>query len=252
MTVLVVALLLIWQIAQIVISGTVGIPGIFTIGAPLVATARRPPQPSADTRPGGVTTIHRRIPGPQEKSAMAPQAGPPAPSPPPIVAPPPQLPAPEQAPAPKAPERAAPSPLVLTRPQTTPAPTPAPEPKPKVAAIPPAPAEPIELPSRSDVEGWIRSQAREFVGGVDKDGLPLYRFDVWLEAPANVNARIQSVTYEYFAPSAQPPNQVGDDRASGFRVKFAGAACAEKLVVKVTLDDGRERKVEVDGCSVLN
>lgn len=113
-------------------------------------------------------------------------------------------------------------------------------------------SEPVRLPSRSDVRGWIRSTAREFVGGVDADGLPLYRFDIWLEAPEGVRAQIQQVSYEYLAPSAKPPLQNSNDSKSGFRVKFGAAACAEKARIMLTMNDGNTRKVNVDGCQILH
>ncbi|MGD9866897.1 MAG: hypothetical protein AB7U38_02740 [Hyphomicrobiales bacterium] len=250
-----VAILLIWQIAQIMTVRTVGMPGVFTIPVNLLGGPRNVEVASA---PGGTTTIYKRVPSPQERPTPAPppQENARVQSPPPVLNPAPEPAAPE---VPKGVERAAPAPQVLTRPETAqpPAPAPAAPQRPNVAAVPPpaaapAPSGPAQLPSQSDVEGWIRSQAREFVGGVDADGLPLYRFDVWLDVPTNVGARIRTVNYEYIAPSAQPPAQVGNDKGTGFRVKFAGAACAEKLIVTVVMDDGRERKVEVDGCAVLN
>ena len=56
------------------------------------------------------------------------------------------------------------------------------------------------LPSRSELKSWIRSNAREFVGGVDADGMPLYRFDLWLDAPEAMRAQVRTVSYAYLAP----------------------------------------------------
>lgn len=111
---------------------------------------------------------------------------------------------------------------------------------------------PSELPGRSDIRGWARSTAREFVGGVDADGMPLYRFDVWLDAPDNMRSQIRSVSYEYRAPSAQPPSQSSSEAGSGFRVKFGAASCAEKAMITVIMNDGQQRSVDVDGCGILN
>ena len=124
---------------------------------------------------------------------------------------------------------------------------------PVVANLPPqATTENVRLPSRSDVRGWAKSTAREFVGGVDADGLPLYRFDIWIDAPKDVLTQIQQVSYEYLAPSAQPAAQKSNDVQNGFRVKFGAAACAEKARITLTMIDGNERKVDVDGCRILN
>ncbi len=74
----------------------------------------------------------------------------------------------------------------------------------------------------------------------------------WLEPPASLSQRIRKVSYAYVAPSAKPTQQSSSDSASGFRVKFGAAACAEKATVTLSLDDGREQQVDVDGCKILN
>jgi hypothetical protein len=108
------------------------------------------------------------------------------------------------------------------------------------------------LPSRSELKSWVKSNAREFVGGVDADGMPLYRFDLWVDAPEAMRAQVRRVSYAYLAPSAQPAEQSSSDATNGFRVKFGAASCAEKATVTLLLVDGRERKVTVDGCRILN
>lgn len=115
-----------------------------------------------------------------------------------------------------------------------------------------ADSRPESLPTSSQVRDWIRSQAREFVGGVDSEGMPLYRFELWLEAPEAARERIRSVSYEYPAPSADPPEQSSGEAQSGFRVRFAAAACAEQATVRLVMDDGREQTVDFDGCRALN
>lgn len=108
------------------------------------------------------------------------------------------------------------------------------------------------LPGPSEVRDWVRSTALEFVGGVDSEGMPLYRFELWLDAPEAARGRIRSVSYEYPAPSAEPREQSSDDAQSGFRVRFAAATCAEEATLTLVMDDGREQTVDFNGCRVLN
>jgi hypothetical protein len=108
------------------------------------------------------------------------------------------------------------------------------------------------LPTASELEGWVKSQAREFVGGVDEAGNILYRFDVWLEPPAAQKQRMVAVDYAFDAPSAQPANQASKNRETGFRVKFGGLSCARSVAVTVTFDNGEQRAAEVDGCRILD
>jgi hypothetical protein len=98
----------------------------------------------------------------------------------------------------------------------------------------------------------VRSQAREFVGGVDSEGMPLYRFELWLEAPEAARAQIRSVSYKYPAPSAEPSEQSSGEAQSGFRVRFAAASCARRATVTVVMRDGSEQTADFDGCKVLN
>ena len=119
--------------------------------------------------------------------------------------------------------------------------------RPEVATLPPEP-----VPSSIAMEGWIKAQAREFVGGMDDDGNMLYRFDVWLEAPAAEKGRIVGVDYAFDAPSAKPPKRSSKDGKTGFRVSFGGLTCATTIEFMVTFEDGERRKAKVDGCEVLN
>lgn len=128
-------------------------------------------------------------------------------------------------------------------------------PKPETAVEPPKPEESkavSALPAPDIIEGWVRIQAREFVGGVDADGIPLYRFDIWLEMPDEIKTQAKSVAYMFDAPSAQPPEQSSDDSKNNFRVKFGGAACAKTVAVTVTFADEQTRKITVDGCEIVN
>jgi hypothetical protein len=212
---------------------------------------------------GGKTMVHRRIPDLRDTldplaRVKAPDEIIPATSPTPV--PVPQLPKQEQgtqiALSPAAP--APPAPVV--QPQFTPPPAPKIKLKPAirpeidVARLPPetAPGGRVDLPSRSDVREWLKSQAWEFLGGVDEAGNILYRFEVWLEAPANTLGAIKSVSYVYDAPSATPPSRNSDLSDGGFRVRFGGKSCAQKVTVTLTMSDGRSRRAVVDGCRALN
>lgn len=128
-------------------------------------------------------------------------------------------------------------------------------PKSDTPVEPPKPEEPESvstLPAPEIIEGWIRIQAREFVGGVDAEGIPLYRFDIWLEMPDDIKTQAKSVAYVFDAPSAQPPEQSSENAKNDFRVKFGGAACAKTVVVTVKFADEQTRKVTVDGCEIVN
>lgn len=124
----------------------------------------------------------------------------------------------------------------------------------EVVSLTPAPA-PVgrtALPSKSEIRDWVKSQAWEFLGGVDAQGNILYRFEVWLEAPADVLGAIKQVSYDYDAPSATPDSRDSNISDGGFRVRFGSLACAQKLTVEVTMADGRSRRAVVDGCRALN
>lgn len=155
------------------------------------------------------------------------------------------------------PNQAAPSNPPTVASNNQPAPVPAkPEPAP-VEQTPPKEAAkpaalPSDLPSASELEGWVKSAAQEFVGGVDSQGNILYRFDVWLDAPADKKERIASVDYMYDAPSATPAAQASSDRASGFRVKFGGLTCAQQVSMTVTFNNGDKREARVNGCQILD
>lgn len=216
--------------------------------------AVQPPQAAPENRQkpqSAITTpAEPALATAQIKPQAEPQANPAGASPPlPVPAPVP-VPSPEQS------EASAPPGLVLPWQGDTA--TKSASEQPRVANLPPEPepgsgsGERGVLPSRSDLRGWLRSEAREFVGGVDADGLPLYRFDVWLDAPEDIKSQMRMVSYEYLAPSAQPPVQSSNDPKNGFRVKFGAAACAEKATVSLVMKDGREQKVTVDGCRILN
>ena len=224
------------------------------------------PQPP-DIESGGKTTVTRRIPVLRDTvdplaRARVPEESIPAPVLTPSPAPQllkkkqgPQIVLAPRKPAPPAPAR---------KPQFTPPPAPEPQPgqKPEPLARPeidlarlppePAPGGPVDLPSKSDIRDWVKSQAWEFLGGVDEAGNILYRFELWLEAPSNMLSAIKSVSYVYDAPSATPPSRDSDRSSGGFRVRFGSMACAQKVTVTLTMSDGRSRRAVVDGCEALN
>lgn len=108
------------------------------------------------------------------------------------------------------------------------------------------------IPPQGELRQWVRARAFEFAGGVDEAGRILYGFDVWLEPPAAISARIASVDYGFEAPSARPESQSSGDRREAFRVRFGAAACAPNIRVVMSFEDGRVREIDVDGCAILS
>jgi hypothetical protein len=226
-----------------------------------------------DNKPGGVTTISRYVPALRDTVdplATDPRVvmGVPEPTPPPqypsseSIAPEPALtPAPEAAPSLPVP------PVPVRKPVFDSAATraPVPETSPEiqipteqstqdVARLPSesTPDGSVGLPSKSEIRDWVKSQAWEFLGGVDEQGNILYRFEVWLDAPSNVIGAIKTVSYEYDAPSATPKTRESVSSKGGFRARFGALACAKEITITVTMADGRTRRVGADGCQALN
>jgi hypothetical protein len=112
-----------------------------------------------------------------------------------------------------------------------------------------APA-PVQLPAGGDAQGWVKSRASAVAGGVDEHGRPLYRFDLWVEPPAEVKQRLVAVAYDFDAPSAEPRTQESTEQQTGFRVRFGGLACADKITLTLKFDDGQQQQVAVDGCKI--
>ncbi len=218
--------------------------------APPVSVAVPGPEP----RTRGITPVLPGAPAQlPEPDAVAPAA--PVPSPEPEVVTP-------AAPAPPNPVR---KPQEATEPDST---QPAAQDEPKrqlpwripgeTAALPPesAPAPQSSsggaLPSASAINSWVKSQAWEFLGGVDTQGNILYRFEVWLEAPSGALKNVKSVAYEYDAPSATPKVRESDRAEGGFRARFGSLACAKEITITLTMADGQKQRTKVDGCQVLN
>jgi hypothetical protein len=106
--------------------------------------------------------------------------------------------------------------------------------------------------SKSEIREWVKSQAWEFLGGVDAKGNILYRFEVWLDAPQKVLSRIDSVVYDYDAPSATPRSRESNQVNGGFRARFGAMACSKDITVTLKMTDGSTRKTKADGCQALN
>lgn len=182
---------------------------------------------------------------------VIPKAVEPAPQEPPVTAAlpeGPQPPVPGRKPGPPEPQ-GPPAPLA-TLPWETPS---------EVARLPsqstpdlPPPTQDSAPPSSSEISGWVRSQAWEFLGGVDAQGNILYRFEVWLEAPPGKLDGVKSVSYEYDAPSATPKTRETSEAKSGFRARFGSLACAKEITIVLTMKDGSKQKAVADGCRTLN
>jgi hypothetical protein len=108
------------------------------------------------------------------------------------------------------------------------------------------------LPATETVKNWIQATASESGVGVDDRGRPLYRYELWLEPPADVKQRIAAVSYVFDAPSAQPPKTESRERESGFRVRFGSIACADRITLTLRFTDGQSQTIVVDGCSILS
>jgi hypothetical protein len=119
--------------------------------------------------------------------------------------------------------------------------TPAPEPAPKIT--------PVRLPASGDVEGWVKAKATEIKG--EDRGRPLYHFELWLDAPAEVKQRLVAVAYAFNTPAVMPQMQVSSEQKTGFHVSVGGLACADKITITLKFNDGQSQQVAVDGCRLL-
>ena len=186
-----------WQGAQAVLTGTIGLPGVYVVsvtGQTPSAVVENP-----RTKPPELGKAWRKVKDTPASTETKPAS-------------------PPTSPAPKAEK---------TEPAFTP-------------------------PGEDTIKSWFRGTAQEFLGGVDAEGIPLYRFDVWLEMPDDIREHTVSAAYTVDAPSAQPPAQTSKDAKTGFRIRFGGAACAKTIALTLTFADGKSRDVEVEGCSIIN
>lgn len=108
---------------------------------------------------------------------------------------------------------------------------------------------PVKL-ARGDVGNWLKAKVRE-IKGADRSR-PLYHFELWLEPPSAVKARLVGVSYEFNSPAIRPQSQSSSDRGSGFRISAGGLACADEIVVTLRFDDGRVETAAIDGCKLLS
>jgi hypothetical protein len=108
---------------------------------------------------------------------------------------------------------------------------------------------PVQLPAAGSVEGWVRAKATE-IKGEDREH-PLYDFELWLDAPADVQQRLVAVAYDFNTPAVMPQTQVSSEQKTGFRIRVGGLTCADKITVTLKFNDGQYQKVDVDGCRLL-
>ncbi|HZP09465.1 hypothetical protein [Methyloceanibacter sp.] len=110
-------------------------------------------------------------------------------------------------------------------------------------------AAPLPLPAAAEVEGWVKAKATEIKG--EDRGRPLYDFEFWLEAPAEIKQRLLAVAYDFNTPAVMPQSQVSREQNTGFRIRVGGLACADKVTVTLKFKDGQSQQVAVDGCRLL-
>lgn len=111
------------------------------------------------------------------------------------------------------------------------------------------PKPPIKLPDSGVVESWIKAKATELKGADRKR--PIYHLELWLEPPAALRKRLVAVAYDFSTPAVLPQSQVSHEKETGFRARFGGLACADKITVTLKFDDGRSQRVALDGCGLF-
>jgi len=121
--------------------------------------------------------------------------------------------------------------------------------EPAPAPAPAAPKVQARLPANGVVEGWVKAKATEIKG--EDRGRPLYHFELWLDAPAEVKQRLVAVSYDFNTAAVMPQMQISSEQNTGFRVSVGGLACADKITVTLRFKDGQSQQVAVDGCRLL-
>jgi hypothetical protein len=101
-----------------------------------------------------------------------------------------------------------------------------------------------------DIQAWVKSKAAALAGGVDDRGRALYRFELWVEPPAEVKQRLVSVAYDFGSPSAQPRTQESSEHETGFRVRYGSLSCADKITLTLKFNDGQSQQLAVNGCKL--
>ncbi len=129
-----------------------------------------------------------------------------------------------------------------TTPENGSAPAAAPAQEPKAAPMP--------LPAAAEVESWVKAKATEIKG--EDRARPLYDFEFWIEAPAEIKQRLLAVAYDFNTPAVMPQSQVSREQSTGFRIRVGGLACADKVTVTLKFKDGQSQQVAVDGCRLLS
>jgi hypothetical protein len=112
------------------------------------------------------------------------------------------------------------------------------------------PAPQSALPATGDVKAWVKVKATTLKG--ENRGRPIYHFELWLDAPAEIKQRLVAVAYDFNTPAVMPQSQVSREGKTGFRVAVGGLACADNITVTLKFDDGRSQQVAVDSCRLLS
>jgi hypothetical protein len=107
----------------------------------------------------------------------------------------------------------------------------------------------VQLPASGAVESWVKARATEIKG--EDRAQPLYDFELWLDAPAEVKQRLVAVAYDFNTPAIMPQTQISSEQKTGFRVRVGGLTCADKITVTLKFNDGQYQQVAVDGCRLL-
>lgn len=124
------------------------------------------------------------------------------------------------------------------------------EPEPKTAAqVPAAQLPKVDVPASGDVGRWIKAKAKALKG--ENRGRPIYHFEFWLDAPAEIKKRLVAVAYDFNTPAMMPRSQTSNEDKTGFRVAVGGLACSDNVTVTLQFDDGSTQQAEVDGCRLV-
>ena len=113
---------------------------------------------------------------------------------------------------------------------------------------PPDKSEATAALTADEAQSWVRANKKTFKGA--NRARPMLHFELWLEPPAAMRARILSVSYDVEAGAVQPRSQQSRERQTGFRVGFGGLGCADRIRLTLRLDDGRSQEVDLDGCNL--
>ncbi|MBM3544582.1 MAG: hypothetical protein FJX44_08790 [Alphaproteobacteria bacterium] len=125
------------------------------------------------------------------------------------------------------------------------------EPESKTAAqVPAAQLPKIDVPASGDVGRWVKAKAKALKG--ENRGRPIYHFEFWLDAPAEIKKRLVAVAYDFNTPAMMPRSQTSNEEKTGFRISVGGLACSDNVTVTLQFDDGSTQQAEVDGCRLVS